>query len=146
VFGASGDDVFVRVDADSLIARINSLDQNVSSLPMDLFGQLIVNEVDEAFQSQGASTERGRWEPFNPRTLKRHPRRIGGMLLQDTGATANVQVMEVTADSVTVRSVTKQSRWHIEGTEHMPRRDFFALRFDRLLEELGEMVLEEIMK
>lgn len=142
----TGAEISVRVDHAALIARLQRFDQNLEILPMDVLGTLLLGEIDEVIVSQGAKGTDGRWEPFSPRTLKRHPRRIGGTLLQDTGALAAVQVVETGPTKIVIASAPAYSRWHLEGTRKMPKRDFFALNFPRVLEEMGEIVLESLQR
>lgn len=141
-----GEDVQVRVDPTALIVRLERMGGNAKTLNMDHFAALMVGAIDDTFQSEGAKGTDGPWEPFAEETLRRHPRRIGGLLLQDTGATANVQVREAGELKVVIASPTDYSQWHIVGTANMPRRDFFALHFDDLLEELGNLALMELQR
>jgi len=142
-----GNDSFeVRLDVDELILHLQRFDANSRTLPMDAFAALVIGEVDLVIESEGAEGTDGRWEPFSEETLRRHPRRVGGMLLQDTGATAVIQVKEVSEQTVVIASPTEYAEHHLQGTRNMPKRDFFALNFPRVLEELGEIALEEILK
>ena len=138
-------EVNVEFDVTDVLRAVNRLGTQSKNIPMDVLGQLLVSEADDVFQSQGATGSDGQWEPMSPATVKRWPRRAGGMLLQATGATAALQV-EVAGDSVTVFSPTAQAKHHISGTENMPKRDFFALRFDAVLEALGDLVLQEFQR
>jgi hypothetical protein len=139
-------DVDIRLDVDELKARLNRMSANAATLPMDAFAAMVVADVDDMFQTQGASGSDGEWAPFQRATLIRHPRRIGGMLLQDTGATANIQVAEVTEQSFRVRSPTAYAGFHVRGTRFMEKRNFFALNFPDLLERMSELALEELKR
>lgn len=139
-----GFEVDIQLNIDELIARLRRMEANSMTLPMESFAALVLGEVDDMFKTQGASGADGTWAPFSPETLKRHPRRVGGMLLQDTGATANIQVGSFDEQSFVVRSPTAYARFHITGTRHMPKRNFFALNFPELLDQMSELVMQEL--
>lgn len=136
----------VEFDVSEVLRAIDRLGQRNKNLPMDLIGQMLVSEVDDVFQSQGSAGSAGPWQPMSPNTVARHPRRAGGMLLQDSGRTANIQVGSFDEHSVTVFSPTSQAKFHLSGTEFMPQRDFFALRFNDVLDALGDVVLQEFQR
>lgn len=136
----------VEFDVSDVLRATNRYGARNKNLPMDQLGQLLSSEADDVFQSQGASGSKGAWQPMSPNTVKRHPRRAGGMLLQDTGRTANIQIGSFDQNSVTVFSPTSQATFHLSGTEFMPERDFFALRFPEVLDALGDVVLQEFQR
>lgn len=136
----------VRFDMSGLNQALHRYENKTKNLPMDLLGQLLVNEADEMFETQGASGADGVWQPMSPTTIARNPRRAGGQLLQATGATANIQVDEVSGFSVQIVSPTGYSGFHIDGTENMPQRDFFAFRFSSVLDNLGDLALQEYQR
>lgn len=136
-------EVDVDIDTRELRQALRRYEDKTRNLPMDLVGQMLVNAADEMFETEGAAGSKGAWTPLAETTLKRHPRRRGGMILQDTGATAQVQVDEVSQFSVTIISPTGYSGFHIDGTRYMPERDFYAFRFDKVLDDIGDEVLEE---
>lgn len=140
----AGDDQVAEFDVSALVRELDGYEQRLKNLPLDVFGMLLVAKVDEMFQSEGAAGSEGPWEPLSPATLKRHPHRRGGLLLQDTGATAAGVHSDERGMDVFLIASTAQSRFILDGTEHMPARDFFALNFPRVLDELGELVLEEL--
>jgi phage gpG-like protein len=147
LFGSTaGDLVEVRLDPDDLVMRIERMGGNSKMLPMDAFAALVVAEIDDVFQSEGVEGTEGKWDPLSLETLRRHPRRRGGKILQDTGAMANVQVKEAGDMRVVIASPTGYAQHHITGTRNMPKRDFFALNFEELLEELGILALQEMEK
>lgn len=139
-------EVEVRFDMSGLRKAIHRYETKTKNLPMDLLGTLMVNATDEMFETQGASGADGVWEPMSPATIVRNPRRAGGQLLQATGATANIQVDEVSEFSVTIISPTGYSGFHIDGTEHMPKRDFFAFQFSQVLDAMGDLALQEYQR
>lgn len=137
------DEVNVQVDVSDLNRAIHRYEDRTKNLPMDLVGQMLVNAADEMFDTEGAAGTDGPWTPLAESTLKRYPRRVGGQILQDTGATAAVQVDEIQEFSVTITSPTGWSGFHIDGTRYMPKRDFFAFDFGKVLDDVGDEVLQE---
>lgn len=131
-------------DVSDLSREVQKATRRLKNLPMDYLGQILIGHVDDMFQSEGAAGTAGAWEPLKQSTIERHPRRAGGMILQDTGATANIQVTESSNFSVTVASPTVQAQHHLDGTDSMVARDFFALRFNDVLDDMGRAVLEEL--
>ena len=137
------DEVQVGVDTSDLKRAIHRYEDRTRNLPMDLVGQMLVNASDEMFETEGGAGTDGPWTPLAESTLQRHPRRRGGQILQDTGATANVQIDEISEFSVTITSPTGWSGFHTDGTRYMPKRDFFAFDFGKVLDAVGDEVLQE---
>ncbi len=136
----------VEFDVSELQRALRRYQTRNRNLPMDAFANLLINEVEDVFETKGGSGTAGSWEPFRPSTLERHPRRVGGMILQDTGATANIQVMRVEPQAVEIGSPTVQAPFFLSGTRNMVKRDFFALNFPKVLAELGDLVLQEFQR
>ena len=147
MFGFGGGDlVSVRIDTDELVAKLDRMGANSKNLPLDAFAALAIAEVDDVIQSEGVKGTDGQWDPLSSETLRRWPRRRGGKLLQDTGALANIQVAKVEEQSFTLASPKDYAKFHVTGTRNMPKRDFFALDFASLMEQFGELALEEIKR
>lgn len=136
-------DVKVDVDTSALERSIRRFEGRVKNLPMDVVGQLLVNAAEEMFETEGAAGTDGAWRPLMETTIRRHPRRAGGQILQDTGATANIQIGEVSAFDVTIVSPTGYAGFHLDGTEYMVKRDFFAFNYASVLDEVGDELLQE---
>ncbi len=139
-------EIEITLDVTSLNRALRRYQVKTQNLPMDSFANLLLQEAEEMFASEGASGAEGAWRPLSPVTFKRNPRRIGGMILQATGATANIQVKEIAAFSVTVESPTAYAHFHLSGTDAMPRRDFFAFKFPKLLDAMADLVLQEYQR
>lgn len=139
-------EIDIKVDSGDLGRAIHAMSNRVKNIPMDLLGQMLVNAVDEMFETEGAAGTAGQWKPLRESTIARNPRRAGGQILQATGAMANIQVKEVSEYSVTVESPTAYAAWHLSGTKDMVARDFFALQFDKVLGEMGDLVLQEFAR
>lgn len=137
------DDSEVELDVSDLLEELDGYEEVLKNLPMEVYGMMLVSKVDEMFQTQGGAGTDGVWEPLRASTLRRHPRRKGGQILQDTGATAAGIYAEEVGFTMQLMASTKQSRYLLSGTENMVKRDFFALNFSKVLEELGEMVVQE---
>lgn len=116
-----------------------------AGVPLRPLADVLLEAVDDVIQTEGAAGTQGRWEPFSPRTLQRHPRRRGGMLLQATGELANFQP-RFSPGTVVVASPANYSGYHVDGTDNMPRRDPTAINFVPVLDIMGDGVLEEIRK
>lgn len=139
-------EIEVRFDMTDLKRALLRYENKTKNLPMDLMGQLLVNESDKLFETQGAAGSDGVWDPLMSSTIARNPRRSGGSILQATGATANIQVNEVSEFSVEIASPTGYSGFHIDGTENMVKRDFFAFQFSRVLDAMGDLALQEYQR
>lgn len=134
----------VEFDTSDLRTKIRSYENRLKNLPMEVYSALLLGYVDEMFETQGASGVDGPWEPLKESTLKRHPRRRGGQILQDTGATAGEQDQRIVGQQITMRPTTAYGGWHIEGTTKMVRRDYYAINFPKFLSELDELVLVDL--
>ena len=135
--------VDVRFDTEALQARIRAYGTRDKNIPMALVGEMISSAVDDVIQSEGLAGTKGAWDPFLASTLQRHPRRIGGKLLQDTGVLANMQ-SRPRAREVKVESPAPYAGWHAEGTRAIPERDFLAIDFNKVLEDIAEVILMEM--
>lgn len=140
----SEDEGTVEVDVKELLRAIDGYEERIKNLPMDMYAMLLVSKVDEMFQTEGAAGTDGPWEPLMASTLKRYPRRKGGQILQDTGATAASVGADERGHVISLYAGTAQTKFHIEGTDNMVRRDFFALNFPLVLEELASLVAQEL--
>lgn len=135
----------ITVDMRELQLVLKRTSQRSKNLPMKLYATQFLSEVDDVIQSEGAAGTKGKWEPFADSTLERHPRRVGGSLLQDTGALAAIQVKQITGTSFVLESNPHYAKYHLTGTEHMPERDFFAVNFQKALDDMGDEVLQELI-
>ncbi len=135
--------VDVTLDVVDLERVVDSVGWRVKDIPMSLLGEGMITAIDELIQSEGD----GKWTPFAASTLLRHPRRAGGLLLQNTGLLANLQ-METGPDWVEVESPAPYSYWHTVGTKRtkMPARDFLAVDMGAVLEELADLVADEVSR
>lgn len=134
----------VHFDTKEIQKALRRYENKIENLPMDVLGQLLITATDDMFQSEGGKGTDGIWSPLAESTIARRPNRAGGQLLQDTGAMAAVQISEIQELSVEIAAAPAYSKFHLDGTTRMPKRDFFALNFDEVLDELGDATLEEM--
>jgi phage gpG-like protein len=127
----------VTVDMSDLLRELERRGRTVRNLDelMPRLGAILQTHMDDYIQSEGA----GSWPPFSPETLIRHPRRRGGMLLQDTGLLAQLQ-MDAGRDSVEVFSPAPYTKYH------KSTRDITALDMDPVLAEMSETLQEELTR
>ncbi len=134
----------IEFDMTDLVRKLKGKAKRIENYPMQSVGALLMEETDSMFDTEGAAGVDGPWRPLAESTLEAHPRRRGGMILQDTGAMANVQITKVGDFSVTIASPTGYAGFHITGTSIMPKRDFFALNFAKVLDRVGDDILQEM--
>lgn len=127
--------VKVKFETKRLQAMIRAYGERAQNPPMRLVGEIIAAEVDDVIQSEGEAGTKGKWEGFSQKTLELHPRRVGGMLLQDTGLLANLQTRS-NAVEAEVASPAPYATFHVTGTKNMPARNFLAIDFDRVMEQI----------
>jgi len=144
--------VNVSVDTSELGRCIEQYSDRIKAVPMAIIGEGLVTAIDDLIQSEGE----GRWPGFSPVTLRLHPERRGGKLLQDTGQLANVQITEETPNSVTVASPAGYAGFHVTGTyqdniynayapHEMPARNFLGINIGNVLDEAAESITDEIV-
>lgn len=141
----AGSAVKVEFDVRDLTAKIGRYQKRLKNISMAVVAEILQTAVDNLIQSEGVEGTQGRWKGFSPVTFKIHPEREGGSLLQATGQLANMQPSEGDWYAM-VTSSAPYAGYHITGTRKpdMPSRDFFALKFDEVLDEIGDMILEEV--
>jgi phage gpG-like protein len=134
----------VKFDESELVARLEQLKNNGRSMT-EISGQvaqMLLVAVEDQFDSKG----KGKWPGLSPSTIKRHPRRAGGKLLQDTGELVGSLRPRHDQEVAEVVTSNPYAGYHVEGTKHMPARDFTDLDFDQLSAQIGEMLLLELTK
>lgn len=135
----------VEFDVTNLNRVLDVYAKNSENLPMPILAQMLDTEVSEVFETQGTAGTDGAWAPFAAATLRRHPRRVGGMLLQDTGVTANMQT-RTGDDWAQVFSPSAYGWRHSQGSGALPKRDFLAIDMGKVTEEMAEFVAVEIVR
>lgn len=133
--------VDVQFDMRDLAEKLDYYGVKAESFPMSLLSEGLVEAIDDEIQSEGQGT----WDGFSPETLRRHPRRQGGLLLQDTGQLASIQAEEG-ADYAEAWSPAPYAKWHVGGTSRMEARNFLDINLDDVLEQLAEVFVDEVVK
>jgi len=114
------------------------------AIPLDVIAQSLITAIDDRLQSEG----NGQWLPLQNTTLERHPNRLGGSLLQDTGLLAQIQQSPGSPNPnwVEVMSPAKYAIYHTSDRPRkvIPLRDFLAIDMPRVLEQIGNTLLAEI--
>ncbi len=116
----------------------------IKNLPWQQFGTFMLGAVDEMFETSGAAGTDGEWTPLAASTIERRPDRAGGQILEDTGAMAAIQIFDIGEDSVTIGSNPRYAKYHLDGTSNMDKRDFFALNFAVVLDDLADLAMQEM--
>lgn len=122
-------DVLRELDRRGRVAR--NLDEVMPRL-----GEILKTHMDDYVQSEGD----GNWPPFSAETLRRNPRRVGGMLLQDTGLLADFQV-DAQSDSVEVFSPAPYAGHHVRS-----KRDPTAIDMASALAEMSLTLQDELTR
>lgn len=126
---------------DVLIAYV----RRTESLPLDIITEGLVTAIDDVIQSEGY----GEWPDLAPSTLRRHPRRRGGQLLQDTGQLANIQHMPGSPgpDFVEVGSPAPYAIYHTSKQKRsvIPLRDFLDIDMTTVLDGIGDDIMKELV-
>lgn len=136
----------VEVDVKEVQAVIRQFGARAKNLPMQAVASAVVTAVDELIQSEGKKSLKGdAWDPLLDSTIARNPKRDGGMLLQAGGILANMQP-SVQGNTAIVESPAPYAGWHVEGTRFMEARDWTDVNMPKLLAEISEDVLTEIIK
>lgn len=109
--------------------------------------------ISKRFRNQGGSL--GKWAPLSAATLKRHPHRVGGKILSDTGdlkrsvtAGHNQRITKKTlhygAGSNLVYAGVHQFGWNNNGRGHIPARPF--LYFDKADERIIKQIFTDYVE
>jgi phage gpG-like protein len=129
----------ISIDAKELEQALARYSVKARAIRMSIFEGILLNAVDEVFQTKGYN----RWPELSPSTLARHPRRQGGKLLQDTGLLSNIQTRSG-ALWAEAESPAAYGIYHVTGTKHMPARDYLNVKEGEMLETMARVVLAQI--
>ena len=136
----------VEFDMSNLESRLNGYKIREKNLDMSVIAEILRTHMDDLINSQGATGEQGKWKGFAPSTLKRNPKRIGGMLLQRTGIAGLADFgIDINQETILAYSPAPYAKYHVKGTKHMPRRDPTAVKMGPLLDEIAETILEDVV-
>lgn len=135
--------ISVKFDMSELEAVLNKYAVRDRNIDMVVAAEALRIAMNDVITSEGVKGEQGRWKGFKESTLRRHPRRIGGKLLQDSGFLANIQT-RVKPRLAEAYSPAPYAKHHITGTRHMARRDPTAVRWGPLLDDIANSILMEV--
>lgn len=133
--------IFVTTELEGVLSCYVRRNRNLS---METITQGLITAIDDYIQNEGD----GSWEPFRASTLRRHPRRRGGQLLQDSGLLANIQPSPDSPgpDWVQVESPAPYGWHHVEGTRNMDARNYLAVDLGQVLEQAAEQLAVEVAR
>lgn len=133
----------VIFDASELQKQFIRLGRRARDFDHSLITALLLEFVEEVFDTQGVGGQDGKWDDFEPSTLKRHPKRSGGQLLLDTGILANFQSATAAQTSIVFTPANYGIR-HVEGTKNMAKRNPFAIKEKEFMQEAETIIALEI--
>jgi hypothetical protein len=137
--------VDVIVDISDVISKLKKYGLRDRNVDMSIAAEALRSAMSDLIRSEGALGTEGLWRPLSPSTLRAHPNRIGGRLLQDTGLLANIQT-RVSPRSAEAYSPAPYGGYHVTGTRKMPRRDFTAVRWGPLLDDIADSIMVEVIQ
>lgn len=143
--------VDMHVDMGEVVKIIRGFESRARGLDLSVYAEDVRTAVDDLIQAEGATAGHEKWTALSSETLRRHPRRIGGQILQATGLLANLQTIYGT-DWFGCRSPAAYAGYHITGTKTqggtpmMPKRDFLAIDFTSLLEQLATEMAGDVTR
>jgi len=130
----------VKFDMKEIENILKEYTSKIKNIPMSVIAEMLATEIDDEIQTEG----RGRWPAFALETIKRHPERAGGSLLQDKGILANIQ-KKIGNNWAKAYSKRKFARFHVTGTKNMPARNFLDIQMEKVLEEMAAYITDEIV-
>lgn len=140
----------VRVSAGEVERELRLIAERSDGIHLGELAEEVKLQVDNKIQAEGALFGAPRWTELSASTLAQRP---GARMLQHTGLLANLQAaVDVSGGTrgLVVSSPAPYAGFHVTGTfrrgqPYMPRRDFFDLDYDQVLEAVGARVLERIV-
>jgi len=134
--------VGVFVDSSAVEKALNGYFERAANASLSVAGEILQEAIDAVLQSEGRVGSGGAWPQLSEAYLRRRPERSGGQMLQDTGLLANTQV-RVGPDWVEVLSPAEYAIYHVLGAG-VPKRDFLAIDEEKVLNEVGLLLMDEI--
>ncbi len=133
----------VEADAHELVLELQRLRMNAMQArrAMPAVAELLRSAVDDVYDAEGPG-----WEPLAAATLARRRGSVA-KILQDTGVAAGSTQTAYGNDFAEARGGVPYLIFHVNGTEHMPRRDPFDLGpFEReTIDEAERHILEQVI-
>lgn len=131
---------FDTSDVERGLLRIGHRAKNFDN---SLLTALLLEYVEDNFDSEGAKGDGGKWHPLEATTIERHPRRATGQILFDTGVLANFQSATEGETSI-VWSPASYVKYHVTGTENMEKRNPFAINMRGFMDEAERLIALEL--
>ncbi len=137
----------VNFDTSEVEAVFKNLGVRAKNFDQSLLTQLLLEHVEEVFDSEGTKGRDGKWEPLKASTIERNPSRASGALLFDTGLLANFQTTTRSSQSI-VWSPASYIQAHVEGVpdNNLPARNPFAIKMDEFMFEAERLIAVQIAK
>ncbi len=130
-------------DVSELEHQFDRLGRRARDFDNNLLTMLLLEHVEEVFDSQGASGQDGSWDALLPSTIARHPNRASGQLLFDTGVLSNFQ-SATRGDLSIVWSPANYAVNFATGTRNMVKRNPFAVNQKDYFEQAEHLLVTEI--
>lgn len=133
----------VSVDFDDLVALLDAYRRRGGNQreAMRFVATMLVEEVDEMFETSG----HGQWPPLAASTRKY--RGDSARLLMDTGRLAASITAAATSNTAEAFTNVSYAKYHVSDEEprrHVPKRDFFAIDMEPVLDEFVDFLIKEI--
>lgn len=137
--------VKVRVNVKELQGAVLTIGKRAKNFDHSLITMLLLEHVEDNFDSEGAKGDGGKWQPLSASTIKRHPRRSSGQLLFDTSLLSKWQsrTMKRGGTSI-VWSPASYATFHTTGTKFMPKRNPFEINLKSFMAEAERLISLEI--
>lgn len=139
--------VDVEVDVKEVEKILKRYTIRTSNLDMSIAALALETAISDVIDSEGRLSNRGRkWNKLKQSTLERRPRRIGGMLLQDTGLLKAIE-SRVEDWAAFAFSPAPYAKFHVTGAKRtkMVKRDYTDVRWGPLLEDVADSLLMEVV-
>lgn len=133
----------VTFDMSEVEAQLDRVGRRAKNFDNALLTTLLLEHVEEVFESEGRAGADGPWQPLSPDTIERHPSRSSGALLFNTGVFSNWQSATQGETSI-VWSPAPYAKYHVTGTENMPKRNPFAVIESKFMDQAERIMSLEI--
>lgn len=134
----------IRFDTKDVRNKLLRLGRRGKNFDNRLITALLLEFVEDNFDSEGSKGTAGKWSPLKASTIERHPNRSSGALLFNTGLLANFQSVTQDATSI-VWSPAPYAKFHVTGTEHMAKRNPFAINRKAFRDEAARLIVLEVV-
>lgn len=133
----------VTFDVSEVQDQLERIGRRAKNFDNKLLTTLLLEHVEEVFETEGRAGADGPWQPLAASTIKRHPDRSSGALLFNLGELSNWQ-SATQRDTSIVWSPAPYAKFHATGTKHMPKRNPFAVVEERFMDQAERMMSLEI--